>query len=81
MASNLFLVFPAFNIFCSNYELLFTWLGAIPAGLLAFSTIGDGVCYIFAKKGLYKNQWKSNAANQLSNDHQQEAADWVNSLP
>ena len=81
VAAYVFLVFPAINIFYSKYELLFTWLGAIPPCLLAFSTIGDGVGYLLAKKGCYRSQWKAEAANRLVDEHQQAAADWVNSLP
>ena len=81
MVSNLFLIFPAINVFSPKYELQFCWAGAVPAFCVAASTLGDGVCYLLAKCGCYKNKWKTAAANRLTNCGQQEAADWVNTLP
>lgn len=80
IGSNLFLIFPAVNIFSSKCELLFSWLGALPAFCIAASTLGGGFCYLLAKCGCYKSQWKTAAANQLTNNGQQKAADWVNAL-
>lgn len=78
--SNFFSIFPAIGLFCPKVEIAFNWIGAIPAIASSVIMLGDGVFVVAAKYGFYKQDWKSEAINKLTNANLVSAKRWVENL-